>query len=91
MPCHAAGIIGKRRILATLIPWHRPRIQSWHCAAILGTVRALHIRCAERLVSLQSTVPPAPGLPPRRAPRKGMGAPWKGVRLLTGRMTGVTP
>jgi hypothetical protein len=43
------------------------------CATIPGTVRALHIHCAERLVSFQGTVPPAPVLPLMPNPSKGHG------------------
>jgi hypothetical protein len=38
-------------------------------------------------VSSQNTVPPTHVVLPRRAPRKGMRAPWKGVRAATGRTT----
>jgi hypothetical protein len=50
------------------------------CAAIPGTIQALHARYAERSASLQSTVPPAPVLPLRLAPRKGMETPCSGTR-----------
>lgn len=49
-----------------------------------------HSLCGEASV-IPNTVSPATILTPHQAPRKGMGAPSKCVRPLTGRMTGVAP
>jgi hypothetical protein len=48
-----------------------------HGAAIPGAVWALHTYCADMPVSFQDTMPPGSVLPPRRAPRKGMGHPQR--------------
>jgi hypothetical protein len=46
-------------------------------AAIPGAVVARGKPCVDKLVSFQNTVSPTPVLLPRRAPRKGMGAPCR--------------
>jgi hypothetical protein len=53
------------------------------CCTIPGAVWVLHTRCVERPGSITSTMSPAPVLPPRRARRKGMGTPSRGVRPVT--------
>jgi hypothetical protein len=58
-----------------------------HNAAIPSAMRALHQHCADRPLSFQDTMSPAPVLPPLQAPRKGAGAPSKSVRAATKHMT----